>query len=171
MWRKKKKVCPFFLLENSRPLSPWGPLDSLSTYLGTDSLTPICVSSCLLSSFVTLQVLTVEVKFFRVFSLAYNSFFYPIQQQETCLCSTYQILCSIRVKNGRKVGYWCRNFRMNSKTGKQMGIIWMTILIPKVKYIKWNNFFGHCSNSKHSDTAHMTFRLGIKCQTQPFICI
>ena len=40
MWRKeKKKACPFFLLENSRPLSPWGPLDSLSTCLGTDSLT------------------------------------------------------------------------------------------------------------------------------------
>ena len=38
--KEKKKVCPFFLLENSRPLSPWGPLDSLSTYLGTDSLIP-----------------------------------------------------------------------------------------------------------------------------------
>ena len=24
-----KKVCPFFLLENSRPLSSWGPLDFL----------------------------------------------------------------------------------------------------------------------------------------------
>ena len=24
-----KKVCPFFLIENSRPLSPWGPLDFL----------------------------------------------------------------------------------------------------------------------------------------------
>ena len=35
---EKKKACPFFLLENSRPLSPWGPLDSLSTCLGTDSL-------------------------------------------------------------------------------------------------------------------------------------
>ena len=44
MWRKeKKKACPFFLLENSRPLSPWGPLDSLSTCLGTDSL--IIISS------------------------------------------------------------------------------------------------------------------------------
>ena len=32
------KVCPFFLLENSRPLSPWGPLDFLSTCLGNDSL-------------------------------------------------------------------------------------------------------------------------------------
>ena len=38
MWRKKK-ICPFFLLENSRPLSPWGPLDFLSTYLGIDFLT------------------------------------------------------------------------------------------------------------------------------------
>ena len=37
---KEKKVCPFFLLENSRPLSPWGPLDSLSTCLGNDSLIP-----------------------------------------------------------------------------------------------------------------------------------
>ena len=37
MWRKRKKACPFFLLKNSRPLSPWGPLDSLSTCLGTDS--------------------------------------------------------------------------------------------------------------------------------------
>ena len=35
---EKEKVCPFFLLENSRPLSPWGPLDSLSTCLGNDSL-------------------------------------------------------------------------------------------------------------------------------------
>ena len=35
-----KKVCPFFLLENSRPLSPWGPLDFLSTCLGIDSLIP-----------------------------------------------------------------------------------------------------------------------------------
>jgi hypothetical protein len=32
------KVCPFFLLKNSRPLSPWGPLDFLSTCLGNDSL-------------------------------------------------------------------------------------------------------------------------------------
>ena len=31
-------VCPLFLLENSRPLSPWGPLDFLSTCLGNDSL-------------------------------------------------------------------------------------------------------------------------------------
>ena len=37
---ERKKVCPFFLLENSRPLSPWGPLDSLSTCLGTDSFIP-----------------------------------------------------------------------------------------------------------------------------------
>ena len=36
---KKKKVCPFLLLENSRPLSPWGPRDFLSMYLGIDSLT------------------------------------------------------------------------------------------------------------------------------------
>ena len=35
---ERKKDCPFFLLENSRPLSPWGTLDSLSTCLGTDSL-------------------------------------------------------------------------------------------------------------------------------------
>ena len=35
-----KKVCPFFLLENSRPLSPWGPLDFLSICLGIDSLIP-----------------------------------------------------------------------------------------------------------------------------------
>ena len=34
-----KKVCPFLLLENSRPLSPWGPLDFLSTCLGIHSLT------------------------------------------------------------------------------------------------------------------------------------
>ena len=37
--RGTKKVCPFFLLENSRPLSPWGPLDFLSICLGIDSLT------------------------------------------------------------------------------------------------------------------------------------
>ena len=37
---RRKKVCPFFLLENSRSLSPWGPLDSLSTCLGNDSLIP-----------------------------------------------------------------------------------------------------------------------------------
>ena len=36
---ERKNVCPFFLLKNSRALSPWGPLDSLSTCLGTDSLT------------------------------------------------------------------------------------------------------------------------------------
>ena len=35
---ERKKICPFFLLENSRPLSPWGPLDSLSICLGNDSL-------------------------------------------------------------------------------------------------------------------------------------
>ena len=33
-----KKVCPFFLLGNSRPLSPWGPLDFLSISLGNDTL-------------------------------------------------------------------------------------------------------------------------------------
>ena len=35
--RGEKKVCPFFLLENSRPLFPWAPLD-LSTCLGNLSL-------------------------------------------------------------------------------------------------------------------------------------
>ena len=35
---KKKKVCAFLLLENSRPLSPWGPPDFLSICLGIDSL-------------------------------------------------------------------------------------------------------------------------------------
>ena len=35
--REGKKVCPFFLLENSRRFSPWGPLDFLSTCLGNDS--------------------------------------------------------------------------------------------------------------------------------------
>ena len=34
---REKKVCPFLLLENSRPLSPWGPLDFLSACLGIDS--------------------------------------------------------------------------------------------------------------------------------------
>ena len=34
-------VCSFFLLENSRPLSPWGPLDFLSTSLGIDTLTAL----------------------------------------------------------------------------------------------------------------------------------
>ena len=38
--REGKKVCPSFLLENSRPFSPWGPLDFLSTCLGNDSLIP-----------------------------------------------------------------------------------------------------------------------------------
>ena len=38
--REGKKLCPFFLLENSRPLSPWGPLDFLSTCLGNYSLIP-----------------------------------------------------------------------------------------------------------------------------------
>ena len=36
--RRKKDVCPFLLLENSRPLSPQPPLDFLSTCLGIDSL-------------------------------------------------------------------------------------------------------------------------------------
>ena len=36
--RGKKNVCPFLLLENSRPLSPWGPPDFLSTCLGISSL-------------------------------------------------------------------------------------------------------------------------------------
>ena len=35
---EEKDVCPFLLLENSRPLSPWGPPDFLSTCLGVDSL-------------------------------------------------------------------------------------------------------------------------------------
>ena len=37
-WRNVEgnKVCLFFLFENSRPLSPWGPLDFLSTCLGND---------------------------------------------------------------------------------------------------------------------------------------
>ena len=34
-----KKVCPFLLLENSRPLSPWGAPDFLATCLGIDCLT------------------------------------------------------------------------------------------------------------------------------------
>ena len=36
--RGTKNVRPFFLLENSRPLSPWGPLDFLSICLGIDSI-------------------------------------------------------------------------------------------------------------------------------------
>ena len=36
--QRKKKSLSFLLLENSRPLSPWGSLDFLSTYIGTDSL-------------------------------------------------------------------------------------------------------------------------------------
>ena len=42
-WRNvdQKKVCPFLLLENSRSLFHWGPLDFLSTYLGIDSHLPI----------------------------------------------------------------------------------------------------------------------------------
>ena len=36
-----QKVCPFFLLENSRPFSPWGPLDFLSICLGIDSFNNI----------------------------------------------------------------------------------------------------------------------------------
>ena len=35
---EKVKVCPFFLPEYPRPLSPWGSLDFLSTRLGNDSL-------------------------------------------------------------------------------------------------------------------------------------
>ena len=35
---EEKKVYPFFLLENSRPLSPWRPLDFLSTCRGNESL-------------------------------------------------------------------------------------------------------------------------------------
>ena len=35
--RGGKKACPFFLLENFKPFSPWGPLDFLSTCLGIDS--------------------------------------------------------------------------------------------------------------------------------------
>ena len=38
-------MCPFFLLENFRPLSLWGPLDFLSTHLGTDSLTSSLVKA------------------------------------------------------------------------------------------------------------------------------
>ena len=38
---QRGKICPFFLLENSRPLSPWGPLDFLSICLGNDSLTSL----------------------------------------------------------------------------------------------------------------------------------
>ena len=40
----KKKACPFLLLENSRPLSPWGPLNFLSTCLGIVSLAWTCLS-------------------------------------------------------------------------------------------------------------------------------
>jgi len=36
---EEKKVCTFLLLENSRPLSPWGCPDFLSTCQGIDSLT------------------------------------------------------------------------------------------------------------------------------------
>ena len=35
---EEEKVCCFFLPEYTRPLSPWGPLDFLSTCLGNDSL-------------------------------------------------------------------------------------------------------------------------------------
>ena len=36
--QRKKESLSCFLFENSRPLSPWGPLDFLSTCLGNDSL-------------------------------------------------------------------------------------------------------------------------------------
>ena len=44
--RRKKDVCPFLLLENSRPLSPQPPLDFLSTCLGIDSLILSTSSAC-----------------------------------------------------------------------------------------------------------------------------
>ena len=36
--QQKNNICPFLFLENSRPLSPWGPPDFLSTCLGIASL-------------------------------------------------------------------------------------------------------------------------------------
>ena len=44
--KRKKGSCPFLLLENPRPLSPWVPLDFLSTCLGIDSLTLSISSAC-----------------------------------------------------------------------------------------------------------------------------
>ena len=41
---KQTNVCPFILLANSRPLSPWRLLDFLSTCLGDDSLTSLAHS-------------------------------------------------------------------------------------------------------------------------------
>ena len=44
MWREKKivlsslRIPDLYLLENRRPLSPWGPRDFLLTCLGIDSL-------------------------------------------------------------------------------------------------------------------------------------
>ena len=44
-----------FLLENSRPLSPWGPLESLSTCLGTDSLKVMGLDAMILVSFLNVE--------------------------------------------------------------------------------------------------------------------
>jgi len=60
----KKDVCPFFLLENSRPLSPWGPLDFLSICLGIDSLTPAYqLKKCRAKSGTSEERLDVKVEF------------------------------------------------------------------------------------------------------------
>ena len=57
-----KKVCSFFLLENSRPLSPWGPPDFLSTCLRIDSLIVIIISKTIVSCMVKTEKRTLYLE-------------------------------------------------------------------------------------------------------------
>ena len=63
MWTEK--VCPFLLLENSRPLTPWWLPDFLSTYLKIDSLTIIFSSVQFSRSIVSDSLRTHELQHAR----------------------------------------------------------------------------------------------------------
>ena len=108
MWRKKD-VCPFLLLENSRPLSPLGEPqtlfsssgtpDFLSTCLGIDSLTTCwrdCLFPILYSCLLCQRLINHRyLGFFPEFSILFHwsiclGFFLPIPH-----CFDYCKLCSI----------------------------------------------------------------------------
>lgn len=60
-------------------------------------------------------------------------------------------------ENGRKSTYSFRNLEINSKTGKHWVLFEWQLWHQKFK-INWSNYFGHCSKSKHSSTAHTACR-------------
>ena len=101
---ERRKVCPFFLLENSRPLSPWGPLDSLSTCLGTDSLTSI--SNTVFQPYLLSRKYTMKFPLGRAFLVSVLLLYVLASSWSAPSCLTGRCLLILQLYNGALPPLW-----------------------------------------------------------------